>query len=204
MVAQKELRYRTVEEWRELVRQSPDHKYEYVDGQIYLMAGGTGAHNRICNNATHLLEDVLERTPCSVYSLDMATRVSISRYTYPDVVVTCDAGEAATTRLTEIQSPRVVFEVLSSTTEAYDRGVKFSYYRQCPTVQEYVLVATDRQAVEVYRRAADGWGTFQAYGPGDEIAITSLDVRFSLAALYRRTDIPESLSDDQPEGNTGA
>jgi Uma2 family endonuclease len=84
------------------------------------------------------------------------------------------------------------FEILSESTEAHDRGDKFQYYRDCPTLEEYVLVATKRQAVEVYRRAGGHWGTFETYAPIDTIELASIKVLISVAALYKRTGVPET------------
>jgi Uma2 family endonuclease len=98
----------------------------------------------------------------------------------------------------EIQAPRVIVAVLSDTTEAYDRGRKFSYYRACPTVEEYVLVASKYQAAEVYRRTAHSW-TYDAYGPGDEIELTSLAIKVSVAALYRDAGVPAVTDEMEDE-----
>ncbi len=200
MVARSSLPVISVEEWRELERTSHDAKHEYIDGQVYLMSGGTLAHGRIGSNAVRTIEDALEAAGklCYVYNSDVAARLSIRRYTYPDTSVTCDERDRPTLDKTEIESPRVIVEVLSDSTDAYDRGKKFGYYRACPTVQEYVLVASTYRAVDVYRRTARGWTTYQPYGPGDEIELTSLDVRFPLDALYRNSGVPEAT--DDPEG----
>jgi Uma2 family endonuclease len=198
MVAQPSRQSIAVEEWRELERTSREIKHEYIDGQIYAMAGGTLAHGYITDNAMIALRIALGKRACRVYTSDVATRLSPTRYTYPDVVVTCNEHDCPTTTLQEIQAPRVIIEVLSATTEAYDRGEKFRYYRACPTVQEYVLVATKYQLVEVFRRTPKGWTDYQVYGPGDEIELTSIDLHISLAALYELTDVPEAL--DTPAG----
>jgi len=198
MVAQPSRQYITVEEWHELERTSREIKHEYIDGQIYAMAGGTLAHGYITDNAMIALRTALGKRTCRVYTSDVAARLSPTRYTYPDVVVTCNEHDQPTTTLREIQAPRIVIEVLSATTEAYDRGEKFRYYRACPTVQEYVLIATKYQLVEVFRRTPKGWTDYQVYGPGDEIELTSIDLHISLAALYELTDVPEAL--DTPEG----
>jgi len=200
VVARSSLQTISVEEWRELERTSHDAKHEYIDGQVYLMAGGTLAHGRIGSNAVRTLEDALEEAgkPCYVYNSDVAARLSTRRYTYPDTSVTCDERDRPTLDKTEIGSPRVIVEVLSDSTDAYDRGKKFGYYRACPTVQEYVLVASTYRAIDVYRRTARGWTAYQPYGPGDEIELTSLDVRFPLDALYRNAGVPEAT--DDPEG----
>lgn len=192
--------FMSVDEWRTLERNSYDAKHEYIDGQVYLMAGGTSVHARIGSNTVRALEDALGNNPCNAYNSDLAVRLSPTRYAYPDATVTCDERDQPSPYETDIQSPRVIVEVLSNSTEAeaYERGQKFALYRACPTVQEYVLIATRYQAVEVYRRTAQGWTMYQVYGPGDDIELASIKVSFPLAALYRRTTVAETLN--APEG----
>jgi len=188
MVAQTEDRARrySVEEWRALLASSAV-KYEYHDGQVVAMAGGTFDHSTIALNVCGLLSTALEGTPCRVYNSDMAVRLAQAEYRLPDATVTCDERDRGRGR--EIQSPCVVVEVLSDSTEAADRTTKFELCRACPSVQEYVLVATAYQAVEVYRRAEPRW-TFESYGPGGTVALESLDVRLAVDQLYRLTDVP--------------
>jgi Uma2 family endonuclease len=197
MVAQREPQHMTIDEWRELERTSYDIKHEYIDGQVYAMSGGSLAHGRIGSNAVRTLEDALATAgkPCDVYNSDVAVRLSPRRYTYPDATVTCDERDQSAPDKTDVQAPCVIVEVLSDSTEAYDRGRKFSLYRACPTVQEYVLVATKYQSVEVYRRTPQGWAIYQSYGPGDEIELTSLGVRFPLVALYKNAGVLEAMED---------
>lgn len=199
MVAQREPKHITVDEWRELERVTPDAKYEYIDGQVYLMSGGSLAHSRISSNAVRALEDALASEPCYVYNSDASVRLSESRYTYPDVSVSCDAGDQPTTEQLQVQAPRVVVEVLSDSTEGKDRIRKANLYRACPTIQEYVLIATKYQAVEVQRRAGDEW-TLHLFGPGDEIELASLNIRFPLSILYKGTAVPEMLNDQDEPG----
>ena len=189
--------YMTVDEWRELEERS-EVKHEYIDGQIYDMAGGSLAHSFVAVNVLALLNSMFRGRSCRAYNSDAAARLSPTRYTYPDATVTCDERDRPTTKLREIKTPRVIVEVLSDSREAYDRGEKFVYYRECPLVQEYVLVATRYQLVEVYRRTSQGWTEYHVYGPGDEVELTSIDVHLPLAALYEDTDVPESLN--TPEG----
>ncbi|MBV9688952.1 MAG: Uma2 family endonuclease [Ktedonobacteraceae bacterium] len=198
MVAQPSRQTMSVDEWRELERASCDAKHEYIDGQVYLTAGGSRSHGRISSNTVRTLEDVLLGTPCNVYNSDVSVRLSKTRYTYPDVSVTCDERDQPTPDETEVQFPRVIVEVLSDSTEAYDRGRKFGYYRACLTIEEYVLVASKYQAVEVYTRTPQGWTVYHAYGLGDEIELVSIGVRFPLAALYKNAAVPEMT--DASEG----
>ncbi len=199
MVAQQSARGMSVDEWRALERTSHDAKHEYIDGQVYAMSGGSLSHARIGFNACAALEGALRAAgkPCYVYNSDVAARLSSTRYTYPDASVTCDERDRPASDKTEIQGPRVIVEVLSDSTEAYDRGKKFGYYRSCPTVQEYILVASKDQSVDVCRRTPQSW-TYDSYGPGDEIELPSLAIRVSVAALYRDAGIPEAI--DDPEG----
>ncbi len=194
MAAQRIPQYMTVDEWRELELQS-EIKYEYIDGQVYAMAGGTLDHSFAAVNVVALLNRALERRPCRAYNSDAAARLSPTCFTYPDATVTCDEQDRG--RISEIQTPRVIVEVLSDSTEARDRGIKFEYYRACPSVQEYVLVSTRRQLIEVYCRTQEGW-LLHIYGPGDEIELTSIDVHLLLAAIYEGTDVPEIM--EVPKG----
>jgi len=194
MVARKDVRRVSVEQWRVLEAESHDAKHEYVDGQAYAMSGGTLDHARIGFDAARALNDALGDGLCSAYNSDAAVRLSLSRYVYPDITVTCD-DEQGTAK--QIGASRVVVEVLSDTREAYDRGRKFAFYRACPAVQEYMIVATSYQGVDVYRRAESRW-TYESYGPGDDIELESIGVRLTVDALYRRTTIP--LLNDLPDG----
>ncbi len=183
----------SIEEWRVLERESRDVKHEYIDGYAYAMAGGTETHARIAINAVAALDAALSDVPCMVYASDMPVRLSESRYTYPDVTVSCEGAGTTSREKTELAAPKVVFEVLSQSTEHYDRTHKTAYYRSCESLQEYVLVNTEVQLVEVYRRTNEGWGVFRMYGPRDEVELTSVDVRLPVSTLYRRTDVPEML-----------
>jgi Uma2 family endonuclease len=113
---------------------------------------------------------------------------------YPDASVSCDERNQGTDDI--VHSPRLIVEVLSPSTEAYDRGKKFSYYRACPTLQEYVLVDTQRQAVEVYRREQDNFWKLYPFGPRSQVDLRSLDVGFPIASVYKNVTVPEDTSDN--------
>ena len=179
----------TVDEWRELERTS-EVKHEYIDGYVYAMAGGTGAHSMVADNITGAVNAALGDGPCLAHGSDLATRVSESRFYYADVVVSCSERDRPTRAMTEVTEPRGVFEVLSESTERTDRGRKARDYRNCPTLQEYVLVSTEYQLVEVYRRTEDGWSIVHFCGADDTVELASLGVRFSVAVAYRHTDVP--------------
>lgn len=178
----------SVEDYLALDRDSLDARYEYIDGYVYMMAGGTLDHSTICINVTGILRNLLRGGPCRVYNSDARVRVSEERYFYPDATVTCDERDRGTGDI--IVSPRVVIEVLSPGTASYDRGDKFVYYRDCPTIEEYVLVDTQRQAVDVYRRASNTLWTLHLFGPGNRVELARLNISFPIAALYENVDVP--------------
>ena len=139
----------SVEEYFQLLRDNPDARYEYIDGRVYALAGGNLDHARIAFNVTRALDDLLP-SGCQAFNSDASLRLSSNRYVFPDVTVSCDDRDRG--KATEIQSPRLVVEVLSPGTMNYDRGKKFLYYRACLTLQEYVIIYTEYQAVEVFKR----------------------------------------------------
>lgn len=194
MVAAKEPYRIGVEEWRNLLRQS-DVKYEYSDGWVYAMSGGTADHSTVALNLTHDLFDALDVGPCRVYNSDMAVRLAPSEYRFPDASVTCDARDSGS--VTEITFPRLLVEVLSDSTEREDRTTKARLYRGCPTVEEYAFITTRFRAVEVYRRAGELW-TAEIYLPGDTIVLSRIAVRIPVNDLYRRSAVPEGRRADTP------
>ncbi|GAC1386949.1 MAG: Uma2 family endonuclease [Ktedonobacteraceae bacterium] len=151
MIAQPQHLKMSVEAYLALDRESRDARYEYIDGYAYLLARGTPVHSLIAANLIGEIKARLRGSSCQVYTSDAKVRLSQSRYVYPDVTVSCDERDR-TADAEVLQYPRLVIEILSPGTEAYDRGNKSSYYRACPTIQEYVLVSTQRSAIEVYRR----------------------------------------------------
>jgi Uma2 family endonuclease len=193
MAAQQQSGSYTVEEYFALGDSNPNVKYAYLDGHIYMMSGGTKPHSRIAFNISAALDARLGDSDCQFYNSDMRVQLSLTRYVYPDVTVTCDPSERDV--LTIIKSPRVVFEVLSPSTEKIDRNQKMSYYRACPTIMEYVLILPTRMYVEVYRRDAKFWQFF-SYAAGEIIELASLDLTIPIEEFYRRIELaPE---DDVP------
>ena len=193
MVAQPHRVLMSVKDYLALDRESHDVRYEFIDGYAYMMLGGTLNHSTISINVTSLLRSLLRGNSCRVYNSDARVRLFESRYVYPDASVSCDERDRGTGDM--ISSPRTVVEVLSPSTEAYDRGRKFVYYRSCPTIEEYVLVDTQRQAVDVYRRATETLWTLHLFGPGDQMELASLNISFPMAALYENVTLPEDDPD---------
>ncbi len=194
MAAEPQRLLMSVEDYLALDRSSLDARYEFIDGHVYMLAGGTADHSTISINMMSLLHNHLRGGPCRVYNADMRVRLTESRYVFPDVSVSCDARDRG--KVDILQYPRLIVEVLSPSTSSYDRSRKFSYYRACPTIQEYVLVETQWQAVEIFRRATENLWTYHFFGAGDVVELASLGVSFPITALYENVTLPEDLSDE--------
>jgi Uma2 family endonuclease len=169
-------------------------KHEYLDGVIYAwqgfgpeaMAGGSRAHNQAVQNLIVALRHGLRGTPCTTYAADLRLHVRQRRaYFYPDVAVSCspvDSPEKDADAV-EFSEPRVIFEVLSDSTEAFDRGEKFEAYKQIPTLEEYVLVSVRDRRVEVFRRTR-GW--IGEDSVGEPVALESLDLMLKPDEIFDR------------------
>ncbi|HZT98129.1 MAG TPA: Uma2 family endonuclease [Ktedonobacteraceae bacterium] len=178
----------SVEEYLDLDRSSIGVRYEYLDGEVRMMAGGTLDHATICLTIATLLRSSLRGRSCRVFPSDARVRISETRYVYPDVTVSCDERDRGQSDI--VQSPRLVVEVLSPSTERHDRVKKFRAYQQCPTIQEYVLVNTAYPAVELLRRERNNLWSYHVFGPDDEVELTSLEVRFRVADVYEDITFP--------------
>lgn len=171
----------SVEDYLELEKQS-DVRHEYVDGHMYALAGGTLDHSTICINLGREISLGLRGSACRVYTSDAKVSLSESRYVYPDLTVSCDERDSGTNNT--LYYPRVVIEVLSPGTEGYDRGKKFQYYRNCPTIQEYVLVDAQMKIVELFRRASPKLWTFHTFYAEDKIVLASVQLEIPVENLY--------------------
>lgn len=178
----------SIEEYFELDRNSKDVRYEYIDGHVRMLAGGTLNHSTISLNIASLLLGLLRRGPCRVYNADAKVRLSETRYVLPDISISCDERDRGEADV--VHFPRVIIEVLSPSTEGYDRGEKFAYYRKCSTIQEYVLINARYPSIEVFRRAKNTFWTFHAFEPGEDVELASIDVHFSVADVYENVVFP--------------
>ncbi|MBW4575049.1 MAG: Uma2 family endonuclease [Aphanothece sp. CMT-3BRIN-NPC111] len=160
------------------------NKHEYIDGYIYAMAGASDPHVTIALNMALLLRNHLRGSGCRVYISDMKARLeSLNRFYYPDVMVTCDQQDRETP--TYKRFPNLIVEVLSESTEAFDRGDKFADYQTLESLQEYVLINTKRQRFECFRRNDAGLWVLQSYTPEQQsFRLTSADFEGDIAALY--------------------
>jgi Uma2 family endonuclease len=176
----------TVAEYFQLEENDSDTRYEYIDGHVYAMAGGTANHDTSKSNMQRILWNLLRGTNCRVYSSDMKVYVSQARYFHPDVTVTCDPRDRGTVQA--IQAPRLIVEVLSPTTELIDRTWKLKNYRAHPTIEEYVLVDSQSFKIEIYHKEGNKW-LYEAYENNDDIPLHSVGVYFSLADAYIDVEI---------------
>lgn len=191
MVAIPDRTYLTAAEYLEFEAASPI-KHEYIDGEAYAMAGATDAHVTIALNLAADLRLHLRGTGCRVYISDMKAHIDvINRYFYPDVMVTCDERDQDAS--TAKRFPKLIVEVLSDSTAAYDRGDKFADYRLLNSLQEYVLINTHLQRLECYRRQTNGQWTVQFYEASDQsFTLQSIDFKGTLADLYENVTFPKS------------
>jgi Uma2 family endonuclease len=175
--------YLTPEEYLQMEEIS-QIKHEYIDGQAYAMAGASDSHLTIAGNLFVLLRLHLRGSGCRVYMSDMKAQIqSINRFFYPDVMVTCDERDRATS--TYKQYPCLILEVLSDSTEAFDRGDKFADYQQIETLQEYVLVNTKRQRVECFRRSSEGLWILRSYtSESSLVRLESVNFEGTMADVY--------------------
>ncbi|AFZ11946.1 protein of unknown function DUF820 [Crinalium epipsammum PCC 9333] len=160
-----------------------EFRHEYVDGEILAITGGSIPHNDIALNFYTALRPHLRKRGCRVNVSDVKVQANKnSRYFYPDLVVSCEPEDLKSREF--IQHPKVIIEVLSPSTASYDRNKKLKYYRQIPSLQEYVLVDSEEIAVEVYERGEGKMWLYYPYTEGDAIALKSIDFECPIELLY--------------------
>jgi Uma2 family endonuclease len=165
---------------------SSEQRYEFVDGVVYAMAGGTPEHARLAMKLGATLVAALDRKGCSVYGSDLKLRVDATkRSTYADVVVVCGPERRSDVDPNAVTNPTVIVEVLSPSTEASDRGEKWRHYQHLDSLREYVLVSQDEPYVEVFRRDGDEW-VLRTAQAGQMIELPSQAVQIAVDDIYAR------------------
>ncbi len=159
-------------------------KHEYVDGEVYAMAGTSDNHARVAGNVSTALTVHLRDSPCEPFSSDIKVRVSQKVYYYPDILVTCEENpESPYFR----NAPVLIIEITSPSTIRTDRSEKLLYYQQMPSVQEYVIVDQHKMNVEIHRRQETGsWITYYFNESDDEIELKSIELTLPITEIYRR------------------
>lgn len=184
----------TPEEYLERERKS-EERHEYFDGEIFAMSGAKRNHNKVATNVSGLIWQHLRSRDCESYSNDMRVFVpETGLYTYPDIVVVCGEPKFKDDVFDTLLNPNLLIEVLSETTESYDRGRKFQHYRGIESLREYVLVAQDEARIEKYVKQGDGfWLLSEAVGVDAEIEFSSIECRVALREVYDKIDFSAGL-----------
>jgi Uma2 family endonuclease len=162
-------------------------RHEYVDGEVYAMSGGTINHSKIASNFNFIFKNHLRGSKCQILTSDARVNIHQSDdYVYPDVSVTCDSRDRETPQY--ISYPCLIVEVLSDTTEAYDRGKKFVKYRQNSCLCDYLLVSSKEIAIDIYRKNEQGDWIILNYRAGDIVQLRSIDLQFAIEQVYEDID----------------
>jgi Uma2 family endonuclease len=185
--------YLDPEEYLRLERQA-ETKSEYWGGEVYAMAGASEEHGLITANLVYSLVSQVKGRPCKVFSNDMRVKVSAAGlYTYPDVIVICGKAYFEDRHRDTLLNPMMLIEVLSPSTEAYDRGTKFEFYRMSESLSDYLLVSQNSPSIEHYVRQPDDKWLLSAYKGLDAVAhIASIGCDLRLADVYDKVEWPET------------
>ncbi|MBC7869360.1 MAG: Uma2 family endonuclease [Chitinophagaceae bacterium] len=183
----------TEAEYLEFERAS-ESRHEYYRGEIFDMAGASPAHVLIATNASGILYVQLRKRPCAVYQTDLRVKVKGGGlYTYPDIVVVCGSPEYADEKRDMIVNPTLIIEVLSSSTESYDRGEKFRGYRNLDSLQEYLLIAQDTPRIERYlRQSSNEWLLTEITGLDATLELPSIQCTLALVDVYEKVTFEEN------------
>lgn len=183
----------TPEEYLALER-AAEYKSEYFNGEIFAMSGASRRHVLIVTNLVVQLATQLKKRDCSVYSTDLRVKVNpTGLYTYPDVIVVCGESQFSDAHMDTLINPNVIVEVLSESTQGYDRGGKFEQYRTLESFKEYVLVAQDKPHVEHFVRQPDNrWLLSETNRMEDSIELNSIGCTLALTEIYDKVNLPDN------------
>ena len=175
------------------IERAASFKSEYYRGEMFAMAGARYLHNRVLANLTGLLFGQLQGSPCFVLPNDMRVKVpSSSDYFYPDLIVVCGKPQFEDNVFDTLLNPQVILEVLSETTERFDRGEKFDHYRELASLKEYVLVAQDRIQIERFVRSEDGTWQMRIFkDEAGEFSLQSVAVSVPIKDIYEGVDFTQ-------------
>jgi Uma2 family endonuclease len=164
-------------------------RHEYVDGEVFAMAGAEDRHVTVSMNIAFALRQHLSGSPCRTYMSDMRLQVAAANsYFYPDVLVTCSPLDLASP--TVKSEPKLIVEVLSPSTAAFDRGLKFSHYRSLASLEEYALIDLDTRATDCYRKGPDGLWVLHPFARGEAVSLASVTLVIGAQQLF--AEVPEN------------
>lgn len=198
-----ENRHMTEAEYLEFERNS-EIKHEYINGEVIAMTGASWEHNMICSSIIASLLPQLRSKSCKISPSDLRLKIpETNLYTYPDISVICGEPKFAGNEFDTIVNPIVIIEILSKSTEAYDRGKKFQHYRQIETLQDYLLIAQDKPHIEGFTKQDDGkWALSEAIGLTSTFAIPSIVSTLALADVYENVTFPDKDSTKEEDSET--
>lgn len=185
------------EDYLAVEREAIDEKHEYVDGQVFAMTGASYTHNLIVGNLLTCLNNRLAATPCAVLPSDMRLRIETANAClYPDITVLCEEPTFHDKRQDVLINPLLTAEILSPSTEAYDRGGKFALYRQAPSLRHYLLIAQDRPDVNLFTHQPDGRWVLDAYRDTDAVVtLPALACEIRLSDIYAQVVFASDATD---------
>ena len=170
---------------------SSHEKHEYANGELFAVSGGTREHSLLQGNIQRELGNALLERPCEVHTADMRVKIAASgRYVYPDASVVCGEPRFEDAHVDTLVNPSVVVEVLSESSEAYDRGDKFAQYQRAASISDYVLISQTEARVEHFRRQPDGRWLLTVLGPGTTLALESIGVNVAVDRIYLKVALP--------------
>jgi Uma2 family endonuclease len=171
----------TLEEFLLWENEQPD-KHEFYKGEVFAMVGGRRVHGRVVANLTSALINALRGSPCQVFAESMKVQPADDTILYPDLFVTCDAADLRTDMI--FRAPKLVIEVLSPSTQAYDRSLKFALYRRMASLQEYVLVDPDTRRIEAFRVGGDGLWVLHDMSERSVLTLAAVGCEISMADVF--------------------
>lgn len=186
----------TVEEYLAFERAS-DTKHEYINGEVIAMTGASRNHNRIVSSLIAALYPQVRNRPCDILANDMRVKTGDGEYTYPDVTVVCGEARFEDEVIDTLLNPTVIIEVLSPSTQSYDRGQKFRHYRTLESLQEYVLIAQDSIHIEHYVRQGEHWLLTDVDRADAVLALASIDCQLAVSNVYEKVSF-------EPEDKTNS
>ena len=185
MIAKRD-EWMSVDDFLALDRESLDQKYEYIDGHMYALAGGSGNHALIISNTNTLISQHLKKSPC-VTLVEMTLKIEDACF-LPDVMVICNEQDIQESK-TYMESPKLVIEVLSPSTEKGDKEEKSLFYMECPSIQEYVLISQDVMLVQTYTRKGLEW-IYHSYIQGENVEFRSIGLITPIEETYDKVTLP--------------
>lgn len=193
------------EEFHELERLNPDYRYEYINGRVYMMSGGTVEHDLIVDNVRAVLRSRLRSSPCNTFGENVQVQLGIKRsgkphFVYPDTTVSCVAEDIREGN-TLVESPKLVVEVLSPGTETKDRGVKFRAYQKCSTIQEIVFINQYAPHVENWQRDEQDTTLWHSrhYDRRETVQFASIHIHVAIEELYQDLHFMQQYEDEEDD-----